>query len=225
MSVLDLGSGTGMLGIGSALVGCNLVICVDCDEGAMAVARENVHAMELENKVDGEGCTIEFVLGKVNHVPDLSKSKSHNGDRSRGGGRGERNKTRNQKQKKQWRNLHRELDYVHSTFNLDSTCKNHDGVPLSSNCVDTVLTNPPFGTKQNMGIDIAFLRAATRLARRAVWSFHKSSTRSFLVKTVEEWGYNVEVVAQMKFDIPKIYKFHTKENVNIEVDLIRILLI
>jgi hypothetical protein len=29
-----------------------------------------------------------------------------------------------------------------------------DGIPLGSNCVDTVLTNPSFGTKNNQGIDV-----------------------------------------------------------------------
>lgn len=30
--------------------------------------------------------------------------------------------------------------------------------------------------------------------------------------------------AQMKFDIPKLYKFHTKDNVDVDVDLIRVVL-
>ena len=88
----------------------------------------------------------------------------------------------------------------------------------------TVVTNPPFGTKDNAGIDLQFLRTATRLARRAVYSFHKRSTRQFLLKTIQEdWGYqNVKVVAEMAFDVPKMYKFHTQQNKDIEVDLIRI---
>ena len=41
-TVLDLGCGTGMLSIGSALVGSSHVILVDCDESAMNIARENI---------------------------------------------------------------------------------------------------------------------------------------------------------------------------------------
>eukprot|EP01137_Pigoraptor_chileana_P012014 Opistho-2@63781 len=42
---------------------------------------------------------------------------------------------------------------------------------------DTVLMNPPFGTKNNRGIDMAFLRAGIECASGAVYSLHKSSTR------------------------------------------------
>ena len=97
-----------------------------------------------------------------------------------------------------------------------------DGLPIASNCVDTVLTNPPFGTKHNAGIDLTFLRTAIRLATKAVYSFHKSSTSRYLIKAVESWGYEVEVVAQMKFEIPKMYKFHKQNEVDVEVDLIRV---
>ena len=88
----------------------------------------------------------------------------------------------------------------------------------------TVVTNPPFGTKDNAGIDLQFLYTATRLARRAVYSFHKRSTRQFLLKTIQEdWGYSeAKVVAEMAFDLPNMYKFHTQQSKDIEVDLIRI---
>eukprot|EP00984_Skeletonema_dohrnii_P008925 scaffold3319_cov72-Skeletonema_dohrnii-CCMP3373.AAC.2 len=89
--------------------------------------------------------------------------------------------------------------------------------------VDTVITNPPFGTKNNEGIDVQFLKTAIRLARRSVYSFHKTSTRPFLVKLLrDKWGLNVEVVAEMKFDIPNMYKFHKQKCVDVEVDLIRV---
>lgn len=251
-----------MLGIGSALVGCSLVICVDCDEGAMAIARENFVAMEIEvSSVDDDddddscgdgdsGCRVEYILGMVRHKPIVLERL--NGDyggrgrgkgRGRGRGRGRRGKvTRTQKQIMregidQIRTGQPDDPSARTTANVNanvngdnaeaspSSNDDHDGIPLSSNCVDTVLTNPPFGTKNNAGVDITFLRAATRLARRAVYSFHKSSTRDFLIKTVQGWGYEVEVVAQMKFDIPKMYKFHKKDNVDVEVDLIRVILI
>lgn len=88
----------------------------------------------------------------------------------------------------------------------------------------TVLTNPPFGTKNdNAGIDLQFLRTATRLARKSVYSFHKRSTRPFLLKTIQgDWGYDAKVVAEMAFDVPNMYKFHTQKSKDIEVDLIRV---
>lgn len=42
---------------------------------------------------------------------------------------------------------------------------------------DTVVMNPPFGTKHNAGMDMKFLAAGLKLARTAVYSLHKSSTR------------------------------------------------
>jgi putative methylase len=45
--VLDLGCGTGMLGIGAALLGASNVIGVDKDAGALAVARRNVEQAEI----------------------------------------------------------------------------------------------------------------------------------------------------------------------------------
>lgn len=106
-------------------------------------------------------------------------------------------------------------------LNGDDT-SNHNHLPLRDKCVDTVLTNPPFGTKQNAGIDVQFLKEATRLARCTVYSFHKTSTRPFLLRTIEQWGFQPHVVAEMKFDLPNVYKFHRQGEVNIEVDLLRI---
>lgn len=42
---------------------------------------------------------------------------------------------------------------------------------------DTVIMNPPFGTKQAQGIDMLFLRRAIDLAEHTVYSLHKTSTR------------------------------------------------
>jgi len=38
----------------------------------------------------------------------------------------------------------------------------------------------------------------------------------------EKWGLNAEVVAEMKFDIPNMYKFHKQKCVDVNVDLLRI---
>jgi hypothetical protein len=73
-------------------------------------------------------------------------------------------------------------------------------------------------------MDLRFLRTATRLARHAVYSFHKTSTRDFLGRLVQSsWGMDFTVVAEMKFDLPQTYKFHAQKSVDIAVDLIRVL--
>lgn len=92
---------------------------------------------------------------------------------------------------------------------------------------DTVILNPPFGTKSNAGIDMAFLGVALTMlppGGGAVYSMHKSSTREFILrKAKEEWRVkDVQVLAQMKFAIPHQFKFHKKERIFVEVDLIRL---
>lgn len=42
---------------------------------------------------------------------------------------------------------------------------------------DTVILNPPFGTKHNAGMDVKFLKTAFMLAKTSVYSLHKTSTR------------------------------------------------
>lgn len=224
-SVLDLGCGTGMLAMGCAIVGTKSIICVDCDEEAIIIAKENVEEMGFEmideDDEDDAPCVFEFILAAVKHVPTATTKTRGNDRRQRGkGGRGKgsgkgRYGNHHQQQQQQQQN----------TIAVSLNENDDDGIPISSNCVDTVLTNPPFGTKHNAGIDVTFLKTAIRLATKAVYSFHKSSTSSYLIKIVQSWGYEAEIVAQMKFDIPKMYKFHKKDEVDVEVDLIRVSLI
>lgn len=46
------------------------------------------------------------------------------------------------------------------------------------NFFDTVIMNPPFGTKQNAGLDMKFLKRAIELSSNCVYSLHKTSTRA-----------------------------------------------
>lgn len=81
--------------------------------------------------------------------------------------------------------------------------------------------NPPFGTR-NKGIDVLFLEKALELRPKAIYSLHKTSTRPFLIKKAEkEWGLQVKVLAELKFAIPQIHKFHKKKSLDVEVDFIR----
>merc|ERR1719220_49570 len=81
--------------------------------------------------------------------------------------------------------------------------------------------NPPFGTKHNAGLDLEFLQTGLLLARTAVYSLHKSSTRAHVLRKAEGWGAQAEVLAQLRYDLPNTYKHHKKSSVDIEVDFIR----
>ncbi|XP_014664520.1 PREDICTED: methyltransferase-like protein 5 [Priapulus caudatus] len=90
-----------------------------------------------------------------------------------------------------------------------------------SNKFDTVIMNPPFGTKHNKGMDVLFLKHGLSMAKTAVYSLHKTSTRAHMKKKAAEWKVDMEVIAELRFDLPKSYKFHKKGSVDIEVDFIR----
>lgn len=92
---------------------------------------------------------------------------------------------------------------------------------LRAKSFDTVVMNPPFGTKHNRGIDLAFVRAGLRLATSAVYSLHKTSTRNHIVKKARQWGVHVQVIAELRYALPHSYKHHSKSSVDIDVDFVR----
>mmetsp|Transcript_7230 Transcript_7230/g.12018 ORF Transcript_7230/g.12018 Transcript_7230/m.12018 type:complete len:170 (-) Transcript_7230:58-567(-) len=84
---------------------------------------------------------------------------------------------------------------------------------------DTVVMNPPFGTR-NSGIDTAFVMKGMEYAS-AVYSLHKTSTRQHFVKLAEDHNFNLEVLAELKYDIPKTFSYHKQKSKDIYVDLYR----
>lgn len=87
---------------------------------------------------------------------------------------------------------------------------------------DTVLCNPPFGTRR-AGADVAFVRAALALVRPggAVFSLHKSTTRAHLSKVAAGARAGVAVVAELRFPLPATMAHHTRGSVDVAVDLLR----
>ena len=123
--VLDLGCGTGILGISSIVVGASHVTALDTDPSALSKARQNYEKMEMEDMVT-------FVEGT------LQQSAGEGGD----------------------------------------------GIDLEDGTFDVVLTNPPFGTKNNAGIDVAFLKVREAMRQNMTsesesqWEGGVSSARS-----------------------------------------------
>jgi len=87
----------------------------------------------------------------------------------------------------------------------------------------TVLQNPPFGV-QKRGADRKFLLKALQLAPR-IYSLHKGgeSNRAFIKKFIEGHGGKVTGIFPMKLNIPKLFKFHTKQRYEVKVDLYTII--
>eukprot|EP00271_Cylindrocystis_brebissonii_P016582 TRINITY_DN4044_c0_g1_i2.p1 TRINITY_DN4044_c0_g1~~TRINITY_DN4044_c0_g1_i2.p1 ORF type:complete len:222 (-),score=47.94 TRINITY_DN4044_c0_g1_i2:1477-2142(-) len=161
-TVLDLGCGCGILGIGAAMLGAEHVMGVDIDEDALSIAQENCAEMEVH---------MDLLLGDVRCIGAPSSSSLS---------------------------------------------------PWTGRLVDTVVMNPPFGTRRK-GADMEFLETALRLATGAVYSLHKTSTREHIQREAVKsfHAQSAEVLCQLRYNLPQLYKFHKRKEVDIEVDLWR----
>ncbi|GAB2292310.1 hypothetical protein Dimus_026558 [Dionaea muscipula] len=95
-------------------------------------------------------------------------------------------------------------------------------IGIRVNWIDTIVMNPPFGTRRK-GADMEFLSVALKVASGAVYSLHKTSTRDHVKKTaLRDFGaVGAEVLCELRYDVPQLYKFHKKKEVDIAVDLWR----
>lgn len=156
--VADLGAGTGMLTIGSAILEASHCIGFEIDDEALSVAKYNADEMEIPN--------VDFVQCDI--LNDLERDDCQ----------------------------------FHKKF-------------------DTVIMNPPFGTKKNAGIDMKFLKIATLLSNSKVYSLHKTSTRNFIQKKCKELNCEGQVIAELRYNLDASYKFHKHASKDVEVDVWR----
>lgn len=84
---------------------------------------------------------------------------------------------------------------------------------------DTVLMNPPFGTKQPHA-DVRFLETGMRLGS-VIYSIHKSTTREFVQEWLRRHDMQPEIIIATQLEIPHQFRFHRKKKVNVDVDVIR----
>ena len=167
-SVCDLGVGTGMLSIGSSLLGADFVVGFDIDKDALKQAQKNIDKLEIEN-IELVNCDVTKLLR-----PDQKTS-----------------------------------------------CLKHR--------FDTVIMNPPFGTK-NQGVDVEFLKVARALCPNTIYSLHKTTTRNFFERKCASWGLKMEVINELRYNIPKVDNRNralskTAPEKDIFVDLIRFTLL
>ena len=82
---------------------------------------------------------------------------------------------------------------------------------------DLVITNPPFGVRSENGADVEFLKTASYICNNTIFSLHKFSTVNFLKKFYNKNGINNIKSFKIDYNLPKTYKFHKKNEKNIEV--------
>jgi putative methylase len=148
-TVVDLGTGTGRLAIGAAVLGADQVVGIDLDAESVHAARYNSKRMRLK---------VDWVVGDIEVVRGL---------------------------------------------------------------FDTVIMNPPFGTKREHA-DVKFLSVALKMGK-VMYSIHKSTTRSFISRWLKDADAEFEVIMTIKMLIPHQFDFHHKRSHLVLVDALRII--
>jgi len=88
---------------------------------------------------------------------------------------------------------------------------------------DTVIQNPPFGAQKakRKEVDRIFMTKAIGIAP-VVYSFHMGETEKFVEKFFNSLNGQITYRFYYSFPIPRIYHFHEKEKINIDVVVLRI---
>mmetsp|Transcript_4176 Transcript_4176/g.6155 ORF Transcript_4176/g.6155 Transcript_4176/m.6155 type:complete len:317 (+) Transcript_4176:25-975(+) len=227
-NVLDMGTGTGMLATAAHLTGAKNVIGVDIDPEALDIARNNevIEARYEENPVYWALSDAETFVKKIQEKKELldetlkDNKEIQNKDMVKDDDKNDVKETSEEEntdqEEEEEEDQEEEEKIIMDPFpTIDDLIK--EGLPLE---IDTVLTNPPFGTRKK-GADVAFLRLAMSLQPKAVYSLHKSSTRDFLLATAEKWGWYGHVIGELRYELPQSYSFHKKQRAFIAVDLFR----
>lgn len=152
--VVDLGAGTGRLGIASLLLGAKKVYFVEKDKRAIEILKDNLKTLTLKsNQILGE---YEIKDGDVLNV--LLRG-------------------------------------------------------------DTIIQNPPFGTKKR-NMDTKFLKKAFEIGD-VVYSLHKKGNYDFIRNIALENSFELVEKESFKFPIKAMFEVHKKRKVMIEVELYR----
>lgn len=150
--VVDLGAGTGILGIGALLLGAKEVVFVEKDQEALTLAQENCDG--LQHNIKGKALF----------------------------------------------------------FNKDICEFSHNA--------DTVVMNPPFGTKQQHA-DKTFLEKAFSIAS-TIYTFHKTTTRRFVEAIAKDHFFRITHTWNFEFPLKATMRFHEQRIKRITVTAFRL---
>ena len=81
--------------------------------------------------------------------------------------------------------------------------------------VDTVLMNPPFGTR-NKGADLQFLKRAFQISK-CIYTLHKASTKDYIRKVIEQHGWKVTYEKEFDMPLKNTMAHHTRKIQRIKV--------
>ena len=213
--VADLGVGGGVLAIASLLSGARRVVGVDVDPGALELCRDNCDAFEPALRPTLRLGSIPEDVARWNADPRAvaaaDEADEEDEERDDAGS--------SSSESEDLAAVEKEGREEEGRDDPSSLPSGRDGGPLRA---DTVVMNPPFGTRAR-GVDVRFLRCALGVARTAVYSLHKSSTRAYLERHALHVlrAASATVLAELRYELPRVYAHHRKDSVTIEVDLWR----
>ena len=213
--VADLGVGGGVLAIASLLAGARRVVGVDVDPGALELCRDNCDAFEPALRPTLRLGSIPEDVARWNADPRAvaaaDEADEEDEERDDAGS--------SSSESEDLAAVEKEGREEEGRDDPSSLPSGRDGGPLRA---DTVVMNPPFGTRAR-GVDVRFLRCALGVARTAVYSLHKSSTRAYLERHALHVlrAASATVLAELRYELPRVYAHHRKDSVTIEVDLWR----
>lgn len=213
--VADLGVGGGVLAIASLLAGARRVVGVDVDPGALELCRDNCDAFEPALRPTLRLGSIPEDVARWNADPRAvaaaDEADEEDEERTDAGS--------SSSESEDLAAVEKEGREEEGRDDPSSLPSGRGGGPLRA---DTVVMNPPFGTRAR-GVDVRFLRCALGVARTAVYSLHKSSTRAYLERHALHVlrAASATVLAELRYELPRVYAHHRKDSVTIEVDLWR----
>ena len=152
--ILDLGAGTGILGIGALLLGAKHVTFIEQDPAAVKILTHNLRKIQDKYKLPGR---TTIIVREVN---------------------------------------------------------------LTDENADTIIMNPPFGTRTKHA-DTRFLDYASTHAP-ITYTFHKTSTIKHLEKYLKRLGKNIVMRSDFKFPLRATMPHHKKKQELIDVTLLLI---
>jgi len=91
-------------------------------------------------------------------------------------------------------------------------------VAATSGRADLVVMNPPFGA-QSPHADRPFWDRALALAKRSVYAFSLSESRTFIARRAVERGAQVLAVEPVPWALPRTFPHHARRRVPLDVDL------
>ena len=110
-----------------------------------------------------------------------------------------------------------EQDILHRhAFMRADVCENVIGSKF-----DTILMNPPFGTKNNQGIESEILMSCFEINPKVIYSLHKATSEDYLVDFANIKGYSATKMFTVEFKLTKMYSFHKHDNGMVLVSLFK----